>query len=110
MTVADGDQVYIVVTAPEDSVEALLDAIASAGGGIIGEYTHCAFTSRGVGYFKPSVDANPHVGAKQALNAVDEVRIETFAPRAKANAVTQAIRAAHPYEEPVIYVLPMVAV
>ncbi|HRL12815.1 MAG TPA: hypothetical protein PKX07_13110 [Aggregatilineales bacterium] len=106
----DGERVYIALTAPEDSVEAILDAIAAAGGGIIGEYTHCAFTCRGTGYFKPSADANPHVGARQALNAVDEIRIETFAPRERASAVVQAIRAAHPYEEPVIYVLPLLAV
>lgn len=99
--------VLIITTAPEDAVEAVLDAIAAAGGGVIGAYTHCAFTNEGTGRFKPGVAANPHVGAKERLNAVDEVRIETFCRRDVAKAVVAAVRAAHPYEEPVIYLLPL---
>lgn len=97
--------VLIITTAPEAAVETVLDAIASAGGGVIGAYTHCAFTNAGVGRFKPSEAAKPHVGTKGEINAVDEVRIETFCERSRAKAVVAAIRAAHPYEEPVIYVL-----
>lgn len=97
--------VLIITTAPEAAVETVLDAIASAGGGVIGAYTHCAFTNAGVGRFKPGGEARPHVGTKGEINAVDEVRIETFCRRELAKAVAAAIRAAHPYEEPVIYVL-----
>jgi hypothetical protein len=100
-------QVYIVTGLPESHLEAVLDAISRAGGGIIGQYTHCAFTNQGVGRFKPDESANPHIGAKQQINAVDEWRIETFCNREQAKAVVEAIRAAHPYEEPVIYVMPM---
>lgn len=98
-------QVYIVVTVPQDAVETVLSAIAEAGGGVIGEYTHCAFTSPGEGRFKPSEAASPHVGDRGAINRVEEWRIETFCPRDRARAVVQAIRLAHPYEEPVIYVM-----
>jgi len=34
------------------------------------------------------------------------MQIQTFCSRAVAKAVVQAIRAVHPYEEPVIYLLP----
>ncbi|RMG80154.1 MAG: hypothetical protein D6712_18515 [Chloroflexi bacterium] len=97
----------IVVTAPPDAVEQVLDAISAAGGGIIGNYTHCAFTNTGTGRFKPSAAANPHIGEKESINAVEEVRIETFCERQVAKAVVQAIREAHPYEEPVIYLIPL---
>ncbi|NWF71261.1 MAG: hypothetical protein HXY40_19440 [Chloroflexi bacterium] len=100
-------RVMIVTTLPEKDVEKVLDAIAGAGGGQIGEYTHCAFTSGGSGRFKPSAAANPHVGTIGTINAEPEVRIETFCARTQAKAVVQAMRAAHPYEEPVIYVLPL---
>lgn len=102
-------RLMIVVTAPPEAVDHILDAISSAGGGIIGEYTHCAFTSPGTGRFKPSAAADPHIGAKEEINAVDEVRIETFCDRAAAKAVVAAIRAAHPYEEPVIYLIPLLS-
>jgi hypothetical protein len=102
-------QIMIVVSAPPDAVDRILDAISAAGGGVIGHYTHCAFTQPGLGRFKPDASANPHLGAKEQINAVDEVRIETFCERAVAKAVVAAIRAAHPYEEPVIYLIPLLS-
>lgn len=104
-----GTSILIITTAPEAAVEAVLDAIAAAGGGEIGAYTHCAFTNDGTGRFKPSAEANPHIGAKEQINAVDEARIETFCRRNRAKAVVAAIRAAHPYEEPVIYLIPLLS-
>jgi hypothetical protein len=101
------DRLMIVVGVPPGHVEKLLEAIAAAGGGVIGQYTHCAFTNPGRGQFKPSSAANPHIGAKEQINAVEEVRIETFCDRSAARAVVAAIRAAHPYEEPVIYLIPL---
>lgn len=101
------EKVLIVTGAPAEATEKILDAIASAGGGISGQYTHCAFTNVGTGRFKPDPSANPHVGMVGQINTVEEVRIETFCPRADAKAVVQAIRGAHPYEEPVIYIIPL---
>lgn len=102
-------KIMIVVTVPPDAVEKVLDAISAAGGGIIGNYTHCAYTNSGTGRFKPGAEANPHVGAKEEMNVVDEVRIETFCDRAVAKQVAAAIRQAHPYEEPVIYLIPLLS-
>lgn len=102
-------QVMIVVGTPPEAVDAILSAISSAGGGIIGDYTHCAYTSAGQGRFKPSANANPHIGAKEQINTVEEVRIETFCARRVAKGVCNAIREAHPYEEVVIYVVPLLS-
>jgi len=102
-------QVYIVTTVPEENLTAVLDAISAAGGGIIGHYTHCAFTNAGVGRFKPGAGAAPHIGAKQAINTVDEWRVETFCNRDVAKAVVEAIKDAHPYEEVVVYVMPLLS-
>jgi hypothetical protein len=99
--------VMIVTSATEASLQAVLDAIASAGGGVIGHYTHCSFTVNGIGTFKPGSGADPHVDAVGELNRVPEIRIETFCNRGQAKGVVQAIRAVHPYEEPVIYVIPL---
>lgn len=101
-------RLYIITTVPEADLETVLDAISGAGGGIVGHYSHCAFTNAGVGRFKPSDAADPHTGAKGQINAEDEWRIETFCDRDKGRAVVAAIRAAHPYEEPVIYILPLI--
>ena len=80
------ERVMIVTSVPPDYVDAVLDAISKAGGGIVGDYSHCAFTHAGFGQFKPGDNANPHVGDVGAINRVPEVRIETFCERRVAQA------------------------
>lgn len=101
------ERLMLVVGVPESDLEAVLDAIAEAGGGEVGEYTHCSFTNPGSGRFKPSAAANPTLGQRGEVNQEAEIRIETFCLREKAKAIVAAIRAAHPYEEPVIYLIPL---
>lgn len=103
------ERVMIVTGVPPDYVDVVLDAISSAGGGIVGDYSHCAFTHDGYGQFKPSPIANPHVGEVGAVNRVPEVRIETFCERGIAKQVVKALKQAHPYEEVVVYILPLIS-
>ncbi len=105
----DQQELMIVVGTPAAAVERIIDAISNAGGGILDNYSNCAFIINGQGHFKPGAGANPHIGTVEQVNTVDEVRIETFCSRAVAKAVVQAIRAAHPYEVPVIYVVPLLS-
>lgn len=100
-------QVYLVTTVPETHLGAVLEAIASAGAGVIGHYTHCSFSNAGIGRFKPDARANPALGERHVINTEPEIRIETFCQRSDVKAVMKALRAAHPYEEPVIYLLPI---
>lgn len=100
-------QVYVVTTVPETQLNAVLAALADAGAGVIGHYTHCSFTLAGTGRFKPDAEAQPAVGMNEQINTEAEIRVETFCPRDRVRAVTRALRAAHPYEEPVIYLLPI---
>lgn len=100
-------RVMIIFGVPPEHLDAVLHAMANAGAGIIGEYTHCSYTSEGFGRFLPSEAANPAYGERGQVNKEPEVRVETFCERSKAKAVAAAIRAAHPYEEPVIYILPL---
>jgi len=100
-------RVYIVTTTTQDHIEAILNAIASVGAGIIGHYTHCAFTHNGIGRFKPLAEANPRFGEKGEIHTFEEWRIETFCERTVAKSVIEAIKAVHPYDQPVIYIMPL---
>jgi hypothetical protein len=100
-------RLMIVFGVPTEHIDAVLKAMGEAGAGQIGEYTHCSFTHEGWGRFKPSGAANPAYGERGEINRVAETRVETFCDRDKASAVVRAIRAAHPYEEPVIYLIPL---
>lgn len=97
----------IVVYVPESHGDALRDAMGNAGAGIIGDYTHCMFTLKGMGQFKPGENSDPYVGEKGTLNKVEEERIETVCEGNRLEGIVKAIRATHPYEEPAFDVYPI---
>jgi hypothetical protein len=90
----------IVIYVPASHADKLREAIGAAGAGIIGNYTHCTFTIKGTGRFKPETGANPTIGEVGKLEEVQEDRIETVCEEDKLQAVLKAIKDVHPYEEP----------
>lgn len=97
----------IVMYIPESHADQLREAIGNAGAGIIGNYSHCTFTIKGTGRFKPLEEANPTIGEVGKLEEVSEDRIETVCEEDKLQAVLKAIRDIHPYEEPATDVYPI---
>lgn len=103
---APGDPLDKVVTfVPTADAEGVIDALALAGAGAIGDYDRCAFTATGTGTFRPLAGANPTIGNIGAIERVEETRVEMVLPRRRRSAVLAALRAAHPYEEPAFDVL-----
>lgn len=100
-------RIMLVTTVPSSHLYEVLDAMGDAGAGQIGDYTHCAYFSAGTGRFLPTEAAHPALGERLERNEVEEYRIETFCRRDQVREVTAAIRSAHPYEEPVIHLLPL---
>jgi dinuclear metal center YbgI/SA1388 family protein len=90
----------VVTFVPRAQAQQVLDALAGAGAGAIGDYDRCAFTVEGTGTFRPLAGANPTIGQVGAVETVAETRLEMVLPRARRAAVLAALRAAHPYEEP----------
>jgi dinuclear metal center YbgI/SA1388 family protein len=104
---AAGERVKLVTFVPAESTAKVLDAVATAGAGVIGEYTHCSFRVRGTGTFLPSERAHPAVGERGELNEVDEDRLEVVVPRERLGIAVEAMVAAHPYEEVAYDVYPL---
>lgn len=90
----------IVVYVPADHADKLREAMGDAGAGKIGNYSHCTFTLKGTGRFKPEEGANPTIGSVGKLEEVSEDRIETVCEEDKLQDVLSAIKKTHPYEEP----------
>lgn len=90
----------IVVYVPEQDGDKLREVMGIAGAGIIGNYSHCTFTIKGTGRFKPLDGASPTIGEVGKLEEVSEDRIETVCEENKLDAVLKAIKENHPYEEP----------
>ena len=101
------NQVKIVVSVPESDTQRLLKAIGDAGAGSIGNYTHCSFTSKGIGRFIPVDGANPAIGQVGKPEEVIEDRIEVSCNKEILNKVITTIKLVHPYEEPVIDIYPL---
>jgi dinuclear metal center YbgI/SA1388 family protein len=104
--IAAGSLDKVVVFVPHDAVEVVVDAMAAAGAGRLGDYERAAFASEGVGTFRPLPGANPTVGRVGDVERVAETRLEMVAPPPLVGAAVAAMRAAHPYEEPAFDVLP----
>lgn len=98
----------LVVFVPVDDADHLIDALAAAGAGVIGDYERCAWTTIGVGTFRPGEAAHPTIGRPGAVESVAETRVEMVVPRSELPAVLAALHRAHPYEEPAFDVYPQV--
>lgn len=89
----------LVVTVPLSHADVVRAALGEAGAGVIGGYTHCSFSSRGVGRYVAPVDGQPFIGKAGEASAVEEERVEVTVPASEIETVIEAMKAAHPYEE-----------
>ena len=100
----------LVVYVPVDDAERVLDALAAAGAGAIGDYERCAWMTTGTGTFRPLDGASPAIGEVGRVERVEEARVEVVLPRARRASVLRAMLTAHPYEEPAYDVLELATV
>jgi dinuclear metal center YbgI/SA1388 family protein len=98
------DKIVVFVPVGPD-ITTVHDALAEAGAGRIGNYSHCSFATAGTGQFRPLEGARPAIGEVGSLERVAETRLEMVLPRARRAGVVAALRASHPYEEPAFDVL-----
>jgi len=89
----------IIVFVPKEQESQVREAIANAGAGAIGNYSHCSFRTEGIGTFKPLEGAQPAIGAINQLEQVNEVKVEAIFPGSIEKKVIQAMIKVHPYEE-----------
>ncbi len=90
---------------PIANKETVLTSLYKAGAGTIGNYSNCSFQLEGTGTFMANENASPHIGRANEPEFVAEVRIEVIFPGHIQKQVVQALRAAHPYEEPAYDIL-----
>ena len=90
----------LVVFVPEESLDAVRDALFAAGAGRIGDYTRCSWYAAGTGTFLGGESTEPALGARGREERVPELRLETVFPSERQDEVLAALRRAHPYEEP----------
>lgn len=97
----------LVVFVPDGSERDIIDAIDSAGGGVIGNYRRCSFRAKGVGGFQGGEGSNPAIGQAGQYEETPEWRLESVASESIMPAVVAAVIEAHPYEEVAYEVYPI---
>lgn len=97
----------IEIFAPPEALPALQDALAVAGAGRIGNYDRCLSITRVMGTWRPLQGAEPYSGEIGRQQQAEELKLEVNCPVEILQAVVRSIRNAHPYEEPVINIIPL---
>lgn len=84
---------------PIEDAESVKQAVFEAGAGRIGNYDHACFQTLGTGQFRPTGEANPHIGSVGSLEKVEEFKVELLCDEAHIHGAIAALKLAHPYEE-----------
>lgn len=101
-------KVKIIVTSPIENAEEIRQALGDIGAGVIGNYSHCSLTEKCIGTFKGNDKSNPYIGEKNKLEHVEEEKIEVQCDIKMVKEVMKKIREVHPYEEPLIEIIPLI--
>lgn len=98
----------LIYFVPASHLDKTKSAVFSAGAGKLGNYDQCAWQVEGDGQFRPLPGADPHLGSVGALEQVAEYRVEVLVDGPRMVYVLQALRDAHPYEEPAYEIVALV--
>lgn len=73
-------------------------------------YDNCITTSKVTSYWRPLDGADPFLGEIGVLAKEEELKVEFCCNRGKMEQVVKIIKEVHPYEKPVIIIIPIVRV
>ena len=90
---------------PESHFQDLRKALKSADAGHIGNYDCCLSYSRVIGTWRPLSGTDPFIGEEGVISEEEELKVEVTVDGRKLNETIAAIKAVHPFEEPVINVI-----
>lgn len=86
---------------PIANADKVRQAVLDCGAGHIGRYSHCSYNSIGNGTFQALEGAHPYVGNINQLHTEKEIKTEITVPDYLLHRSIEALKKAHPYEEPV---------
>ncbi|MFT8313690.1 MAG: divalent cation tolerance protein CutA [Clostridium sp.] len=92
---------------PKEYVEKLRESLNNIGAlAIGGNYDNCMAVSKVTGYWRPLKGANPFNGEEGKLSKAEECKIEFSCKSEFLKEAVEVIKRVHPYEVPVINVVP----
>ena len=86
---------------------ALQKALRAVDAGHIGRYDSCLSYAPVTSCWRPLEGTCPYLGQPGVLSTEPELKVEVTCPTERVDQTVEAIKAVHPYEEPVINVIPL---
>lgn len=103
------EQVYkLEIFLPEAYKEAVFQALWSVDAGHIGNYDRCLSCSPVVSCWRSSDCSKPFHGKAGEMTWAEEIKVEVCCLESRLAETLDAVKQVHPYEEPVINVLPLI--
>lgn len=99
--------VKLEIFVPQEHAMKIRDELAKIGVGVIGNYDHCVALTPVRGFFRPLPGANPFKGEEGKISEVAEYKVEVNCKRELVKDAVKVIKSVHPYEEPLINVIPL---
>ena len=100
----------IEIFIPETHLDVLQKALIECDAGHIGNYDACLSYSRVISTWRPLEGSNPYSGTIGEISHVQELKVEVTCRGEQIDDVIAAVRKIHPYEEPVINVIPLIKI
>ena len=104
----DFPNVKIELFIPEQYIETLRDELHKVNVGRIGNYDHCLSITNVRGYWRPLAGAAPYQGEIGKISEGTECKVEVNCKQEYVKEALQVIRHIHPYDEPLINIIPLV--
>lgn len=92
---------------PQTHLEVLQKALQSVDAGHIGSYDSCLSYSPVTGCWRPLEGSTPYIGTSGEISTEPELKVEVTCLTARVKETLAAVKSVHPYEEPVINVIPL---
>lgn len=96
-------EIYI----PSTHFDVLCKALRQVDAGHIGNYDCCLSYSESSGCWRPLPGSNPYNGEENKLCTGKELKVEVICRTDKVDETIRAVKKVHPYEVPVINVIPL---
>ncbi len=95
---------------PESHLSLLQETLRECDAGHIGNYDSCMTYSRVKATWRPLAGTHPYSGTQGEISTEDEIKAEVTCRVDDVDRVIMAVKEIHPYEEPVINVIPLLRV
>ncbi len=104
------EYIKLEIFIPETHFPQLQKALQNVDAGHIGNYDSCLSYSAVTGTWRPLDGTHPYIGEQGEVSSEPELKVKVTIRAENLRETITAIKSVHPYEEPVINAIPLLAV